>query len=474
MTQINLNYDPNAILASGIPQTQFPQDQQQEREVDERLWSTSISKDQPQYAAIARLLPADTPDEIQQQTGVNNLDGQPIVNVLFHRVRLTPNGKSFRCKCLKRDMNDKRHNICPVCDWVWNRYRLMNNNDPQMLNSLAAQGIDLNKAKKDNMKNLPFQRWFGNFLVREDRIHPENNGTVKIWEFSDAVNDKFIAAKDPEAIERKEREKVARLVAKGQAPADEGNGLFAGLTEQMEKFVPEHPTMGRDFIVMCQYSDKVLPGSSDPLPTYKGSHFCKNSSPIAMRQNPDGTYVFDNEMTLSILEQRHNLLEYAYGDYESKDALNKRLTEWLVEMQGDTASAMYENANQTQVQGNAKNYYNNVVKNAPAPTPKANVTTVNAAAFAAGYNPQQPIAQPQFQQVSNVQSAPVSQVAQPTIQPVPQVAPSTFSMPSKNATQSQGNVNLGAPSTPMQQPPVNFGASNIQAQELVDDDDLPF
>jgi hypothetical protein len=330
---IDLNYSPTSD-ASGIQQ---PRSTEESAQRDPRLWSTSLTDEVKSYFAQLRILPNPTPTS----DGKVTLNGYPSRCIQKHKIRIG-NSKYLTAKCLKTNNPDA---YCPYCDWAWKRYDMLkkaNESNPS---------AELSSEIKKNLHNLPFEVWASNILLRNDQVHPELNGQVKIWEHSQKVNDIIDYPRNPEEVEKR---KAARK-KKTMAPAINPLAL-----QQVKRFYPEHPTSGHDFIVSCRESDNIIDGNKRPLATYEGSAFIDDASPIAATR----------EEAIAILNQCVNLNDYAAEGIESVEQAKAHLHNWL----SSTSDDVETGADNAQPTGNV-----------PAARANPNVTPVSGAAFAPGY-----------------------------------------------------------------------------------------
>lgn len=461
MSGYNFNYNLDGSQAVSVQQTIPTQQQTPQVERDPRVWSADLTDEVKLYNADVRILPE---SNIDPNTGMDNLNGYPSRLILKHRLRMGKS-KTLNVKCLKRDPNDRRKNICPYCDWAWNRYYLMKNADANTVAELQRMGLNLQEEMKSNMNNMNHERWACNVLIRDDSIHPEYNGQVKIWEHSQKVNDMLDNPKDPCEVEYRKRVRKAK---KGETPEYPSAALY----KNVARFTPEHPIVGHDFSVVCCESGNVIQGNKKPLPTYDSSTFSPNASRLAET----------DDLMISILQQRHNLEEYAYGDIPTYEEAKKRLDEWLIQASIDNNGSGAIPTSSATV-ANAQNYQS-AMSHAPAPAAKP-MQNVAGSDFARGYT-QQTALQTEAASQQAAFASPAAQAAPAQVAPnMSQQAP-TFAMP---ATQTTGQPSYQA--APQQQAftmpaaqtapqPSNFGmpganaAPKPQADVVIDDDDLPF
>ena len=226
--------------------------------VDPVRWKPSVSKRNPSYSAIVRLLPQ----------GIEGLKNKtyPSVKVLYHHLRLNGVRKEVKC-CRNTPGSD-----CPICRAVWDRY-----------NELAKtyQKGDPKLKVWSGMGSRP--EWFTNILVREDDNKPANNGQVLVWRHSDAV-------------ERTLRAPFDDSVDNDIKNANESNakGALAKMKKAKRKFIPHSPAKGVDFGVIVSW-DAVK-----NMTSYDGSDYVEESTPLADTK----------DQMLEILNNCHDLTQY--------------------------------------------------------------------------------------------------------------------------------------------------------------------
>ena len=225
--------------------------------VDPIRWKPSVSKRNPSYSAIIRLLP-------QGIEGVKNKT-YPSVKVLYHHLKL--NGVHMEVKCCRNNGGD-----CPICRAIWDRY-----------NELAKTYEKGSPQLKvwSGMSARP--EWHTNILVREDDNKPANNGKVLVWRHSDAV-ERTLRAPFDDSVE-------ADVQNANGAPA---KGALAKLKKERRKFIPHSPTKGVDFGVIVSWD------AARNMTSYDGSDYVAESTPLADTK----------EDMLEILNNCHDLTKY--------------------------------------------------------------------------------------------------------------------------------------------------------------------
>ena len=225
--------------------------------VDPTRWKPSVSKRNPSYSAIIRLLP-------QGIEGVKNKT-YPSVKVLYHHLKL--NGVHMEVKCCRNNGGD-----CPICRAIWDRY-----------NELAKTYEKGSPQLKvwSGMSARP--EWHTNILVREDDNKPANNGKVLVWRHSDAV-ERTLRAPFDDSVE-------ADVQNANGAPA---KGALAKLKKERRKFIPHSPTKGVDFGVIVSWD------AAKNMTSYDGSDYVAESTPLADTK----------EDMLEILNNCHDLTKY--------------------------------------------------------------------------------------------------------------------------------------------------------------------
>lgn len=225
---------------------------------DPNRWKPSVSKRNPSYSAIVRLLP-------QGIEGVKNKT-YPSVKVLYHHLKI--NGVHMEVKCGRNIPGQD----CPICRAIWDRY-----ND---LKTKYPKGSPELKVWSD-MRSRP--EWYTNILVKEDDNKQTNNGKVLVWRHSDAV-ERTLRAPFDDSVDAETNNANA-------APA---KGALAKIKKEKRKFIPHSPTKGVDFGVVVTWD------AAKNMTSYDGSDYLPDSSPLADTK----------EEMLDILSRCHDLKEY--------------------------------------------------------------------------------------------------------------------------------------------------------------------
>lgn len=225
--------------------------------VDPIRWKPSVSKRNPNYSAIVRLLP-------QGIEGVKNKT-YPSVKVLYHHLKL--NGVHMEVKCCRNNGQD-----CPICKAVWDRY-----------NELAKTYEKGSPQLKVWTGMSARAEWHTNILVREDDNKPANNGQVLVWRHSDAV-ERTLRAPFDDSVDAETQNANAAPV----------KGALAKVKKEKRKFIPHSPTKGVDFGVVVSWD------AAKNMTSYEGSVYLDESTPLADTQA---------EM-LEILNRCHDLTQY--------------------------------------------------------------------------------------------------------------------------------------------------------------------
>ena len=219
------------------------------------------------------------------------MNAYPYVCVQIHRIRDFASGKTMIVKCCKNIPGVKN---CPFCEDVWGRY------------GAAKEQPGANKdSLKKYLQQLPEEEWYGNFLIRQDSNHPELANQVKVWPHSKFQHAAF---QDP----------VDKLIEK-QTKAMQGNANEVQ-ADIGDAFVPYDPMNGYDYYLDGKWdpTKSFGNGRKPGAPTYKGSTFVKNPSPLFTKVVTDPATnqqvaVFDEESTLAILDQCHDL-SFVFND----------------------------------------------------------------------------------------------------------------------------------------------------------------
>jgi hypothetical protein len=225
--------------------------------VDPTRWKPSVSKRNPSYSAIIRLLP-------QGIEGVKNKT-YPSVKVLYHHLKL--NGVHMEVKCCRNNGGD-----CPICRAVWDRY-----------NELAKTYEKGSSQLKVWTSMTARPEWHTNILVREDDNKSANNGKVLVWRHSDAV-ERTLRAPFDDSVE-------SEIQNANGAPA---KGALAKMKKERRKFIPHSPTKGVDFGVIVSWD------AAKNMTSYDGSDYVAESTPLADTK----------EEMLEILNKCHDLTKY--------------------------------------------------------------------------------------------------------------------------------------------------------------------
>lgn len=240
---------------------------------DPRIWRPKVTKTNTTYKAVVRALP-----------NGRNLNAYPYVSVMIHRLRDLNSGKTLTVKCCKNIPGERN---CPFCEDVWARYRAAKEQPGATKDSL-----------KRYLQQLPEEEWYGNFLIRQDANHPEYNNQVKVWPHS-----KYQHAAFQEPVD-KYNEKLTKAA---QGITDDVN------VDTGDAFVPYDPTNGYDYVLNGVWdAEKSFGTGRKGAPTYKGSAFAKNPSPLFTKTVVDpatnvATSVIDTESIYAILDQCHDL-----------------------------------------------------------------------------------------------------------------------------------------------------------------------
>ena len=259
-------------------------------ESDPRLWKPRVSAKSPNYDAIVRLLPQ----------GIEGLKNQtyPGVKVVYHHLR---SGNMHReVKCCKSIPGQTR---CPICDALWNRYdefvKLYGKDDPRTkaVTSMGAR-----------------PEWFTNVLVREDDNNPNNNGQVKVWRHTDAIDRDLRAPFDDSA----------NTESKGNDQTARPGSLRDRKNKEKRHFFPHSPTDGVDYEVTVTWDP------AKKMTSYDGSCYASESTPLADTKQ---------EM-VDILNKCYDLTEFL-KDVPTPDEAAKIYADFM----NDVAKRSAENAN---------------------------------------------------------------------------------------------------------------------------------
>jgi hypothetical protein len=349
------NIDMNYVPAAGsLPQNST----EPTHKVDERVWKTRLDQDHKTYSAQVRILP-NMKRDAQGNLDYDRVNPSPFRKIMVHYLRIG-NGEKKYFKCLKTTYDGiKQKDICPFCDWTFNRWA--------MLKKAADAGDAAAAAElKVNQLNQASTSYVANTLIRADNVKPEFDGAVKIWDHSVKVNEWLDYPREPEVVaKRRWRNVKANRYAKDSEFVPDAFEM-----KTASRFYPEQVIGGRDFIVTCQESSKEIDGK--PINSYDNSKFVDQPSNLANTQ--DEVY--------AILSQCVDLDEYQKEDLapDYKTA-QKMLNDWLVSQSGNAAV------------GGADDITPNTSAPAARPNPNGNYAGA-AAGFAANAQPQQPAQTP--------------------------------------------------------------------------------
>lgn len=348
---IDMNYVPTA---GSLPQNST----EPTHKVDERVWKTRLDQDHKTYSAQVRILP-NMKRDAQGNLDYDRVNPSPFRKIMVHYLRIG-NGEKKYFKCLKTTHDGiKQKDICPFCDWTFNRWA--------MLKKAADAGDAAAAAElKVNQLNQASTSYVANTLIRADNVNPEFDGAVKIWDHSVKVNEWLDYPREPEVVaKRRWRNVKANRYAKDSEFVPDAFEM-----KTASRFYPEQIIGGRDFIVTCQESSKEIDGK--PINSYDNSKFVDQPSNLANTQ----------EEVYAILSQCVDLDEYQKEDLapDYKTA-QKMLNDWLVSQSGNAAV------------GGADDITPNTSAPAARPNPNGNYAGA-AAGFAANAQPQQPAQTP--------------------------------------------------------------------------------
>lgn len=420
---IDMNYVPTA---GSIPQNST----EPTHKVDERVWKTRLDQDHKTYSAQVRILP-NMKRDAQGNLDYDRVNPSPFRKIMVHYLRIG-NGEKKYFKCLKTTHDGiKQKDICPFCDWTFNRWA--------MLKKAADAGDAAAAAElKVNQLNQASTSYVANTLIRADNVNPEFDGAVKIWDHSVKVNEWLDYPREPEVVaKRRWRNVKANRYAKDSEFVPDAFEM-----KTASRFYPEQIIGGRDFIVTCQESSKEIDGK--PINSYDNSKFVDQPSNLANTQ----------EEVYAILSQCVDLDEYQKEDLapDYKTA-QKMLNDWLVSQSGNAAV------------GGADDITPNTSAPAARPNPNGNYAGA-AAGFAANAQPQQPaqtpfVTPPTINPAANAQpqqNAPVqpslngmggAPIAQPTV-----VSPAQPQLNAAAQPQMTAPVQASAPVQPQFNAPV--------------------
>ena len=294
-------------------------------ESDPRLWKPRVSAKSPTYDAVVRLLPQ----------GVEGLKNKtyPGVKVLYHHLR---SGQMHReVKCCKSIPGQKS---CPICDALWNRYDEF----------VKLYGKDDARTKAvSSMGSRP--EWFTNVLVREDDNDQTNNGQVKVWRHTDAIDRELRAPFDDSA----------NTESKGNDQTARPGSLRDRKNKEKRHFIPHSPVGGVDYEVTVSWDP------AKKMTSYDGSCYAQESTPLADTK----------EEMLDILNKCYDLTE-CLKDVPSEDEAAKIYADFMNEVAKRSENAAF---NKTGFAPEANANY------AAAEQPRT--TSVNAAEYFGGAAP---------------------------------------------------------------------------------------
>lgn len=127
----------------------------------------------------------------------------------------------------------------------------------------------------------------GNFLIRQDLVNPANNGKVKLWEHTNAINNKLFEPTKPEDKTKQGLKKVQR-------------------------FNPYSPINGRDFLVIVRQSTK-----NPEWPDYSESTWDETASDLAPSRDE----------IIALLDQTHDLQRFL-DEVPSIEQINEMMFEY--------------------------------------------------------------------------------------------------------------------------------------------------
>lgn len=306
---------------------------------DPRIWRPKVTKDNPNYKALIRALPRG-----------RDLQAYPYVALMIHRFRDVNTGKRMTAKCCK---NIPGVRTCPYCEDVWGRYR-------------AAKEVP--GVKKDDLKaflnQLPEEEWYGNFLIRMDQNHSELANQVKVWPHSKYQHTAF---QDPVDNFMKKQADAANPAKANEIQVDTGDA-----------FIPYDPMNGYDYVLEGKWDpEKTFGNGKQGAPTYKGSKFAKNPSPLFTKtvvdqQTGQPMAVVDENSIYAILDQCHDL-NFVFEDVPTEQQAVMDLQKFWSE------------ANELAMQrsrASGGNYYTN--RQQPAPQAQVGMPNYGAQPFATG------------------------------------------------------------------------------------------
>lgn len=259
---------------------------------DERMWRPVVTKDNPEYVAVIRTLPKG-----------RDLNAYPATCVLVHRIRDMVTGKVLYDKCCKNNPNVR---TCPYCEDAWGRYN----------EAKKRPGITKEQLTKF-LQQTADEEWWQNIYIRQDQNHPELNGTVKVWAMSRGQHNRFQKPVDNWNAKHDPSKQVP-----GAINVDTG-----------DDFIPYDPMQGRDYYIAGKWDpEKSYGGRRKGAPTYDGSTFVKDSTPLAYQMVQDQAtgalmYQPDQNQMLAILDQCHDL-SFAYDNIPTPEQATANLAQF--------------------------------------------------------------------------------------------------------------------------------------------------
>lgn len=262
-------------------------------ESDPRLWKPRVSAKSPTYDAVVRLLPQ----------GIEGLKNKtyPGVKVMYHHLR---SGQMHReVKCCK-SIPGQTH--CPICDALWNRYDEF----------VKLYGKDDARTKAVSSMGSRAE-WFTNVLVREDDNDPNNNGQVKVWRHTDAIDRELRAPFDDSA----------NTESKGNDQTARPGSLRDRKNKEKRRFFPHSPTTGVDYEVTVSWDP------AKKMTSYDGSCYASESTPLADTK----------EEMLDILNKCHDLTEFL-KDVPTEEEASKIYVEFMNDAAKRSENAAFNKA----------------------------------------------------------------------------------------------------------------------------------
>ena len=262
-------------------------------ESDPRLWKPRVSAKSPTYDAVVRLLPQ----------GIEGLKNKtyPGVKVMYHHLR---SGQMHReVKCCKSIPGQTR---CPICDALWNRYDEF----------VKLYGKDDARTKAVSSMGARAE-WFTNVLVREDDNDSNNNGQVKVWRHTDAIDRELRAPFDDSA----------NTESKGNDQTARPGSLRDRKNKEKRRFFPHSPTNGVDYEVTVSWDP------AKKMTSYDGSCYASESTPLADTK----------EEMLDILNKCHDLTEFL-KDVPTEEEASKIYVEFMNDAAKRSENAAFNKA----------------------------------------------------------------------------------------------------------------------------------